>query len=127
MGSLQEPATWREFLKQLIVNPQERERLAAAVRVRPTTLPRWAEGVSKRRGENIRALLKNLPPEAYPLFMRSLLADFPELRREELSEERFFHEVPSEFYARALRSLALTPQRMYRQFMQDLILQQMLE
>lgn len=127
MNNLQQPATWQDFLGQLIANPYERERLAVAVRVRSITLQRWAEGVSRPREENIRALLKNLPSSAYPLFMRLLIVDFPELRQEKLPEERFAKQLPSEFYARSLSNLALTPQPIYRQSMQDLVFQQILE
>ncbi len=125
--STQEPTTWQEFLGQLIANPQERARLASALHVRPITLQRWTEGISKPRDENIRLLIKHLPRETYPLFMRLLLVDFPELLREEVPEERFFQGLPAEFYARALSNLALTPISIYRQSMQDLILQQMLQ
>ena len=127
MSNQREPATWQEFLGPLIANSHERQRLATKIRVRPVTLQRWAEKVSVPRPENIRALLKHLPPRTYPLFMRLLIADFPELLREELVEERLFQELPSEFYARVLSNLAQTPQPMYRQSVQDLILQQMLE
>lgn len=127
MNNQQQPATWQEFLGQLIASSYERERLAAAIRVRSITLQRWAEGVSRPREENIRALLKNLPSGAYPLFMRLLMVDFPELRQDNLPEERFVRQLPSEFYARALSNLALTPLPIYRQSMQDLIFQQILE
>jgi len=127
MSSLQEPATWQEFLGQLIADHKQRERLAEAIRVRPVTLQRWAEGVSRPREENIRALLKKLPAETYPLFMRLLLRSFPELLQDELPEERLDHKIPSEFYARALSNQALTPQPMNRLAMQDLLFQQQLE
>ena len=124
---MQEPATWRELLGQLITNLQVRTRLAAAVHVRPVTLKRWTEGATRPRIENIRLLVKNLPRETYPLFMRLLVADFPELLQDELSEERFLQGIPVEFYARALSCLALTPMSIHRQSMQDLVLQQVLQ
>lgn len=127
MGGLREPVTWQEYLGQLIAIPKERARLAAKLRVRPITLQRWAGGESRPRDVNIRALLKNLPTGGYPLFMRLLLRDFPELLQDELPTEHFAREIPSEFYARAISNLAFTPQPMYRQSMQDLIFQQMLE
>src|SRR5437016_5370566 len=125
--SMQEPSTWQEFLGQLIAQPQERARLAAALHVRPITLQRWTQGTSKPRNENLRLLIKNLPQEAYPLFLRLLLVDFPELLREELPEERLLPGLPAEFYARALSNLALTSLSIYRQSMVELILQQMLQ
>jgi hypothetical protein len=125
--STQEPTTWQELLGQLITNPQERARLATALHIRPITLQRWAQGVSRPRTENIRLLLNSLPRETYPIFLRLLLADFPELLREELPETHFSQEIPAEFYARALSNLALAPVSIYRQSMQELILQQALQ
>jgi hypothetical protein len=127
MSSLQEPSTWQEFLGQLIENPQERQRIAALVRVRPITLQRWVEGISRPRDENINMLLRVLPPVSYPLFMRLLIVDFPHLVQEELPAERFMPEIPSEFYARSLHALTFTPQLICRQTIQDLVLQQTLE
>lgn len=127
MDNQQEPATWQEFLGRLIANSREKQRLATLIHVRPITLQRWAEKVSLPRTENVRALLKHLPPQSYPLFMRLLIVDFPELVREELPEERLFEGLHAEFYARVMSNLAQTPQPMYRQSTQDLILQQMLE
>jgi len=125
--STQEPTTWQEFLGQLIVHPQERARLVSALHIRPITLQRWTQGVSRPRNENIRLLIKNIPRESYTLFLHLLLADFPDLLREELPEERFFHRIPAEFYARALSNQALTSPSIYRQSMQELILQQALQ
>lgn len=127
MSNQQEPATWREFLGQIIARPQERARLAAAIRVKPVTLQRWVSGVFKPRDEHLYALLKNLPAGAYPLFMRLLVADFPELLQEEISREGLSKTIPVEFYARALSNLAMAPSVMYRQSMQDLLLQQILQ
>jgi len=127
MDGHREPATWQEFLGQLIASTQERARLATAIRVRPITLQRWAEGISRPRDTHIRALVKNLPSGVYTLFMHLLVIDFPELLQETLPEVHFAQKLPPEFYARALRNLALTPQPLYRQSMQDLLLQQALQ
>ncbi len=124
---MQEPVTWQELLRQLIVHPQVRARLAAAIHVRPITLQRWVERGTRPRVENIRLLIKNVPKETYPLFIRLLVVDFPELLQDQLSEERSLQGIPAEFYARALSNLALTPASIYRQSMQDLILQQALQ
>ncbi len=125
--STQEPTTWQELLGQLIAHPQERARLATELHIRPITLQRWVQGVSRPRIENIRLLIKFIPTDTYPLFLRLLLLDFPELLREEIPEERFSQQIPAEFYARALSNLALTPLSIYRQSMQELILQQALQ
>lgn len=127
MRNARTPATWQELLGQLIEDSKRREALARAIRVRPVTLHRWAQGISRPREENIRALLKKVPAETYPLFMRLLLQSFPELLQDLLPEERLCQTIPGEFYARALSNLASTPQPMYRLSMQDLLLQQQLE
>jgi hypothetical protein len=125
--STQEPATWQEYLGQLITSTQERARLATALHVRPITLQRWVQGVSRPRDENIRLLLQNIPKDDYPLFLHLLLIDFPDLLREDIPPERFLHTVPAEFYARVLSNLALTSPSISRQSMQDLLLQQALQ
>jgi len=125
--SAQEPRTWQELLGQLIANPQERARLAATIRVKPITLQRWAVGDSRPRIDNIRLLIKNLPKESNPVFMSLLVADFPEALREDASEESVYQGIPAEFYARAMRNLALTSRAIYHQSMQDLILQQIIQ
>jgi GAF domain-containing protein len=126
MSELQEPSTWQEFLGQMIEKPQEKQRMAAAVRVRPITLQRWAEGESRPRDENISLLIKALPAGSYLLFMRLLIRDFPYLMQEELPVERFLAHVPSDFYARSLNVQTFTPYPLCRQAAQDLILQQAL-
>ncbi len=127
MDGYQDAETWQALLGQLVAQPQERTRLAEAVRVKPVTLQRWAEGISRPREANLRALIGNLPAEAYTLFMHLLVKDFPELLQERLPEERLIETIPSEFYARILSNLALTPRPLYRQATQDLLLQQALQ
>lgn len=127
MGNLQEPSTWQEYLGQLIEDAHERQRMAEAIRVRPITLQRWAEGVSRPRDENIRLLLKALPSGSYPLFMRLLIRDFPHLVEENIPPDRFSTEIPPEFYARSLHAAVFTPQPICRQTIQDLVLRQALE
>ncbi|HEX7734413.1 MAG TPA: GAF domain-containing protein [Ktedonobacteraceae bacterium] len=126
MHHQEEPANWRAFLGQIIENPGAKEQLARAIRVRPVTIQRWSEGSFRPREEHLRALIKHLPAEAYPLFMRLLLRDYPELIQDTVPPEQAPQLIPSEFYARALSNLALTPPPMYRLSMQDLLFQQIL-
>jgi hypothetical protein len=127
MESQGEPKNWREFLGQIIAKPKAKEQLAKALRVRPVTVQRWVEGPSRPREGHIRALVKHLPSETYPLFMRLLLRDYPELLQDYLPEEHLSAHIPSEFYTRVLSNLALTPQPLHRLSMQDLVCQQALE
>jgi hypothetical protein len=122
-----EPLTWQEFLGQLIEDIPTRERMAEAAHIRSITLQRWASGISKPREENMRTLLKILPTDSYALFSRLVAIDFPDLLLEDPTSEQVYQELPSEFYARVLSALALTPLPMCRQTVQDLIFRQALE
>src|SRR5258708_7482056 len=119
--------SWQDLLRQLIEDIHERQRLAGAARVKPITLQRWASGASKPRYENMRTLLRNLPADSYPAFVRLISADFPGLLQEDPTLEQIHQDLPSEFYTRVLYALALTPQSICRQTVQDLILQQTLK
>lgn len=120
-------STWQEMLGRLIENPQERERLAEAARVRAITLQRWASKVSKPRPENMRMLLNKLTLENYALFARLISVDFPDLVQENAGVEQARPDLPAEFYARVLEALAFTPLPIGRQTVQDLIFRQALE
>lgn len=124
---MEEPQTWQALLGKLIAHPQTRDWLSKTLHLRPITLQRWANGTSRPHNENARMLLKHFPRENYPLFLRLLAVDFPELLREEIPEEPSFQGIPGEFYMRAMRNLALTPTSLYPQTMRDLILQQALQ
>ena len=124
IGNWQEATSWRELLGFLIANPKERARLAAAVRVKTTTLQRWADGANRPHLENLLLLLQGVPSEVHALLLRLLLVDFPALRDEKVQEKQMLQTIPAEFYARVLSNLATTPQPLCRQSMLDLILQQ---
>jgi hypothetical protein len=127
MEKRQEASTWQEFLGQIIEDVTTRERIAEAAHMRSITLQRWASGFSKPREENMRTLLKVLPSDSYALFSRLVAVDFPDLLLEDPTIEQAHQELPSEFYARVLSALALTPAPMCRQTVQDLIFRQVLE
>lgn len=122
-----EPATWQEYLGQFVDDTQVRERMAEAIHVRPITLQRWASGTSKPRDENIRTLLKALPADHYAPFRRLVAVDFPDLPQEDQAFDWVHSDLPSEFYARVLSAVALTPLPMVRQTVQDLIFRQALD
>src|SRR5713226_9110263 len=43
---MSEPQTWRELLREVIKNPLERKRIAAALGVNPITVVRWIRSES---------------------------------------------------------------------------------
>jgi len=56
-----EPLSWRDLLKEIISDPESRERLAAEIGVHAFTLTRWSIGETVPRLSNIRSLLRALP------------------------------------------------------------------
>lgn len=71
-------SSWREFLKELISIPTQRDRLANELGVRHITLTRWATGESNPRPKHIHQLLHALPKEQYTQFYALLEQDhFP--------------------------------------------------
>ncbi len=63
------PATWRDLLRRLTEHPAERQRVAAALGVAPSTVTRWVEGLSEPRLQNLTRL-----PEVFPAY-QSLLTE----------------------------------------------------
>lgn len=56
-----DPPTWRDLLKSIIKDPQERERMAAELGKNSVTLTRWSTGESLPRQQHLRQLLRVLP------------------------------------------------------------------
>ncbi|HLZ55921.1 MAG TPA: GAF domain-containing protein [Ktedonosporobacter sp.] len=121
------PRTWQELLKQIIEDRKEKERILREIRVRPITLMRWIQGVSKPHEETMRSLLIVLPRSCSELFAHLILVDYPNLA---LEDERFGmgqSEPPLAFYLRLLHAHATTPPFLYTQALRDLLLQQMIK
>ncbi len=64
--SMSEPQTWRELLAEIIKNPQERQRIVAALGVNPLTIVRWIRNESTPHQRHLQRLLEVLP-ELSPL------------------------------------------------------------
>ena len=58
---MQEPYSWRDLLKEMISDAEQRERLAAETGVNVMTLNRWSTGERAPRMSNRRSLLQALP------------------------------------------------------------------
>lgn len=58
---MSEPQNWRELLAESIKNPQEKQRIAAALGVNPLTLMRWIRNESVPRGHHMQRLYEILP------------------------------------------------------------------
>jgi GAF domain len=125
---MQEPLTWRDFLANIIQEPQERQRIANELGVNPVTLTRWVNKEATPRSQNIHRLLKALPQHRKALL--ELLSDefdgFSAEAEEELTGDSL-QEIPREFYVRVLRTRATIPKDLRFSSLCDLILQQALK
>ncbi len=115
-----EAAAWRKLLETIIVDPQERQRIANELGVNPVTLVRWSRGETNPRRENLQRLLQALPAQQQTL-TRLLAEEFPAfdlLASEDLSEQ-----IPAEIYSRILNTYVNVPPVQRSWYLSDLILQ----
>lgn len=98
---------WREFLKELIQIPAERERLANELGVRAITLTRWVSGESNPRPKYLRHLLQILPGEQR-LHLHKLL-DQEHLVPGEEDESNASGELPYSFIMQVHDTYATIP------------------
>lgn len=127
METQHEFATWQELLGYIIKNPQERQRLVREIGVQAITLRRWVTGESQPREENIHRLVRALPPEFVPLFLRLIEASFPGFVREKVEHGSIVPEISSELYAQAFEKYAKTPSALASQHLQDFLLTRAIE
>lgn len=127
MQDKRHPQTWQELLQQLTEDPKEKERIIQQAHIQPVTLMRWIKGSSSPRAENLRALLKAIPPSSIQTFIQLLSLDFPYLLSEQTRKECVQAEPPPEFYVCALNAYANMGPPLYPQSLRDLIFQQMIK
>jgi hypothetical protein len=118
---MSDASPWREFLKELIRVPSERDRLANELGVRPITLTRWASGESNPRPKYIRHLLQILPQEQHAQFYPLLEQD--DLILLEASKDNSAGELPYEFVMQVLDTYATIPDTLRSWTIYRLILQ----
>ena len=116
--------TWRDLLAEIIHNPHEKQRMAAALGVNQVTLSRWANNQSRPRPQHQRKLLDAIPVERKQEFAELFAAEFPATR--EVPVEEPAEEIPSAFYGRVFSAYTSTPRELRMTSILSLILQQML-
>jgi len=102
-----EPYSWRDLLKEILNNPNERDRLATEIGVRSITLSRWSTGESEPRQQNLQHLLQVLPAEYRDQFFNLVKKDFPALAVP--ASQTSSSELTTEFFRRMLEIRATTP------------------
>lgn len=125
---MQEAATWRELLGDIIQDPLQRQRIARALDVSPITLLRWVNGESTPRWQSLQRLLGVLPEQRERLLTLIGLEfeHFPAMVQEQTRQLEPMV-IPAEFYARVLHTLAVTPPGLLFSVLNDLMLQAALE
>jgi hypothetical protein len=77
-----DPSSWRDLLKSVIKDPQERERIAAELGKNAVTLTRWSTGESQPRQQHLRQLLRALPIDLRDQFVALVQQEDPSFRNE---------------------------------------------
>ncbi len=120
--------TWRELLGKAIESSHERQRIAMELGVNPVTLTRWARGESNPRPHHLQHLPALLPHHQAEV-RNSIEMEFPAIAHSSQDRQRadMLPAIPTEFYSRALHTLAITPSTLLFRALCDLVLQQILE
>jgi hypothetical protein len=118
---------WRDLLGKIIKDPQEKQRIANESGISTVTLFRWASGESQPRSQNLRQLLNSLP--AYRQMLLEVLPENAMKSVVELTDNSNpgALEIPAEFYANVLQSHCFLPDALHRDWLCELIFEQILQ
>jgi hypothetical protein len=104
-----ETSSWRDLLRIIVSVPSERQRIAKAAGVRSITLMRWINENTHPRPENLRQLLRALPPHYRGQFQELLELEegpVPLLPDQEMTEAE---EIPFTLVDEIMRTRSNTP------------------
>ena len=99
---MSDPHTWRELLAEIIKNPQEKGRIAAALGVHPLTLTRWVRSIATPRQNHLHRLFEAVPE------LRPRLADELDVLSPP-SADVSQHAIPVPFYSHILDLYTTSP------------------
>src|SRR5947209_4489349 len=81
-------SSWRDLLKEVISDPNEKERIAREMNVNPATLGRWAQGISQApRPQKLRQLVAAFPAHQRALLEELLRRDYSQFQDGEIAPE----------------------------------------
>ncbi len=115
-----EATAWRKLLESIIVEAQERQRIANELGVNPATLVRWAKGETNPRYENLQRLLEALPAQQQTL-TRLIKEEFPAFDMP--ASESTSEHIPGEIYSRILNIYVNTQEAQRYWYLSDLMMQ----
>lgn len=126
-----ESRTWREYLSDLISDPQQKQQIAEKLGVNSITLMRWISGYSTPRLHNLRLLLRIWPLQSNRDIVAQLIEeefpDFNSTSRLPETEDLELEEIPAAFYRRVISAYATSPMTTRFWSIGNLILQQVLD
>lgn len=117
--------TWRTYLKPLISDSAEKQRLVDQIGINQVTLQRWVSGQSNPRPDKLRALLDCVPQHRKQLLVL-IQKEFPEFFVDNPNMEEAAQEIPSAFYERVFKTYANNALALRASLINALILQQVL-
>jgi GAF domain-containing protein len=120
---MNEPQTWRELLGWIMSDPKEKQRISEELGMHTISLSHWVTGDSDPRPRNLRRLLDVLP-KYREMFYDLISGEYPDFF--DLETDSSSKEIPAEFYARVLASLASNAPTLRFWSIGNLILQQAL-
>jgi len=103
--------TWRDLLAEIIRDPEEEQRIAQEVEVHRITLWRWASGDHTPVRYKLRKLLNAVPDQNREQFRQLIAQEIQDFFTSE--KDGSPREIPSTFYAFALRALRDTSNRFW--------------
>jgi len=118
-----EPQTWRELLGWIMSDPEEKQRIVEELGMRTISVSRWVTGEADPLPRNLRRLLDALPQHREILY-DLISEEYPNFSDPETDSSS--KEIPAEFYARVLTSLASNAPTLRFWSIGNLILQQAL-
>lgn len=108
---IEEVQTWRELLGKVAARSDERQRIAAALRINTITISRWVAGSSKPRIETLRALPQALPKQSEQM-ITLLKLEYPDLFTNGQIIDDIESAIPHGFYGQVLNTYAMDPERL---------------
>jgi len=121
----EEVHTWRDLLGNVAAQPEERHKIATALRINSVTITRWIAGTSNPRLETLRALPRVLP-EHREQFVTLLKQEYPNLFANEAALDVPLT-IPSSFYSHVLNTYSMHPVRLRASSLCNTILKQIVQ
>ncbi len=121
----EEAQTWRDLLGKVAAQPEERYRIAAALRINSITITRWITGTSNPRLETLRTLPRILP-EYREQLITLLKQEYPNFFANEPIVDMPLT-IPSSFYSHVLNTYSMQPERLRASSLCSTILQQIIQ